>query len=257
VCFSAGTFSCWPAARALRDVAAPPVLLAEMATLPYGARVSGPGSVRLALQARHLPTGVFPAVRTDEAVERLRTVYPTIEPVEDALAAGLLNFDGALHAPLTFMNAGAIEGMPAFDVHVSGATPGIVRVSIALDDERIAIRTALGYTSHHWPLRDYYEGREMFYGVAYDQTRTRSVWHEKLDFQHRYVTEDVALGLVLWSSLGRRLGVPTPLSDAFVAVASTVNDDNYSSHGRTLERIGLADVPLARLQEWLRDGLPA
>jgi opine dehydrogenase len=96
----------------------------------------------------------------------------------------------------------------------------------------------------------------MFYGVAYDQTRTRSVWHEKLDFEHRYVTEDVALGLVLWSSLGRRLGSPTPLSDAFVAVASAVNGVDYGVQGRTLERIGLADVPLARLQEWLRDGLP-
>ena len=35
----------------------------------------------------------------------MRELYPVTEPVEDALSAGLLNFDGALHAPLVFMNA--------------------------------------------------------------------------------------------------------------------------------------------------------
>ena len=242
VCFAAGTFSCWPAARALAEAGGPDVTFAEMATLPYGVRVAGPATVRFALSAAHLPTGVFPAARTEDAVARLREAYPAVEPVEDSLAAGLLNFDGALHAPLTLMNAGAIEGMTAFDVHVQGATPAVIRVSLALDAERIAIREALGYHTHHWPLLDYYEGREMFYGVAYRQTRDRSVWNERIDFSHRYVTEDVALGLVLWSSLGRRLGVPTPLSGAFVAIASMINGADYIHEGRTLERLGLADV---------------
>jgi opine dehydrogenase len=257
VCFAAGTFSCWPAAELLRRRGAAQPLLAEVATLPYGARTSGSASVRLALEAKHLPTGVYPARRTDDALAALGELYPVVEPAEDALAGGLLNFDGALHAPLTLLNAGAIEGLPEFDVHVQGATPAVVRVSLALDEERIALREALGYRSHHWPLRDYYEGREMFYGVAYRQTREQSVWREKLDFEHRYVTEDIALGLVLWASLGRRLGVPTPLSDAFVHIASTINGVDYLRHGRTLENLGLGDVPIETLQEWLRHGRPA
>jgi len=257
VCFAAGTFSCWPAAHALRSIRAPCVLLAEMATLPYGARTSGSNSVRFALEAHHLPTGVYPAERTDEAVQTLSQVYPTVEPVEDSLAAGLLNFDGALHAPLMFMNAGAIEGLPKFDVHSQGATPAIVRVSLGLDAERIAVREALGYRSHHWPLRDYYEGREMFYGRAYQQTRDRSVWSEKLDFDHRYVTEDVELGLVLWSSLGRRTGTPTPLADAFVRIGSEVTGRDFTVTGRTLERLGIADVSSETLKAWLRTGRPA
>jgi opine dehydrogenase len=259
VCLTAGTFGSFVFAETLRGRGAPTVPVAENATLPYGVRVSGAGTARIGLLAEHLPTGVYPAARTDEALAAVSQAYPRTEPVEDALAAGLLNFDAALHAPLVFMNAGPIENLPEFDIHLDGNPESVVRVSVALDEERIALREALGYGPPHWPLADLYSReRETFYGVLTRERMERhSVWREKIDFGHRYVREDVGCGLALWASLGRKLDVPTPLADAFLVLARVVTGEDYGRTGRTLDRLGLDDVSMETLKEWLRAGRPA
>ena len=251
-----GTFGSFVFRETLKRAGGADVPVAESATLPYGARMSGPASVRIGLVASHLPTGVYPAARTETTLAPIRELYPVAEPVEDGLAAGLLNFDGALHAPLVLMNAGPIEGLDAFDIHLEGNPPAVVRVSVELDRERIALRHALGYHTHDWPLEDLYSRvGETFYGVISRATMERqSVWREKIDFHHRYVAEDVGCGLALWSSLGRKLGVATPLADAFLAIASAVNGDDYKRSGRTLENLGLAQLSVAELRERLSSG---
>jgi opine dehydrogenase len=218
----------------------PSALLAEAATLPYGARQSGPTSVALALRAHHLPTGVLPSSRTGEAMQAVRTLYPEAESVEDVLSAALLNSNAALHAPLVLLNAGPLEQPQPYDIHVEGTTAGILRVIAAVDAERLALRDALGYGRPHWPLMDYYENRDWFYGPgAQSRVQRRSVWREKIGFDHRYLTEDVTFGLVLWSSLGRRLGVATPLSDACIALATSLAGRDLRLGGRSLESVGL------------------
>lgn len=255
ICVTTGTFSAFMIGRELEQLGAPRVPVAEMATLPYGTRVTGEASARVALIAEHLPTGVYPASETERAIERIAPVYPAVEPYEDSLSAGLTNFDGALHGPLVCMNLGSIESLPSFDVHANGASPGVVAVSVALDRERIALREALGYRTGHWALQDYYEKRACFYGPsAYRDTREKSVWNEKIDTTHRYVREDIGCGLALWSSLGRLLDVPTPLSDALLALAAEFAGIDFRSQGRTLEALGLAGLSAASVQEWLRSG---
>jgi opine dehydrogenase len=218
----------------------PSALLAETATLPYGARQSGPASVAMALRAHHLPTGVLPSNRTAEAMQAVKRMYPEAEPVEDVLSAALLNSNGALHAPLVLLNAGPLEHPQPYDIHVEGTTAGVLRVIDALDSERLTLREALGYGRPHWPLMDYYENRDWFYGPrAYERVQSRSVWRERIGFDHRYLTEDVTFGLVLWSSLGRRLGVATPLSDACIALASALAGRDLRVGGRSLESVGL------------------
>ncbi|MGC8471243.1 MAG: NAD/NADP octopine/nopaline dehydrogenase family protein [Acidimicrobiales bacterium] len=251
-----GTFGSFVFREEVKRAGGADVAVAESATLPYGARMSGPACVRIGLVASHLPTGVYPAARTDVTLAPIRELYPVAEAVEDGLAAGLLNFDGALHAPLVLMNAGPIEGLESFDIHLEGNPPSVVRVSVALDRERIALRQALGYHTHHWPLEDLYSRvGETFYGVISRGTMERqSVWREKIDFHHRYIAEDVGCGLALWSSLGRKLGIATPLADAFLAIASAVNDDDYKRSGRTLENLGLAQLSVGELKERLSSG---
>ena len=256
VCLTPGTFGSMVFREVLKRAGAAEVCVAESATLPYGARMSGPATIRIGLVATHLPTGVYPAARTETALAPIRELYPAAEPVEDGLAAALLNFDGALHAPLVLMNAGPIEGLDSFDIHLDGNPPSVVRVSVALDRERIALREALGYSTHHWPLEDLYSRvGETFYGVISRATMERqSVWREKIDFHHRYVTEDVGCGLTLWSSLGRKLSIATPLADAFIAIASAVNGEDYKRSGRTLENLGLARLSADELRERLVSG---
>lgn len=226
----------------------PGAVFVETATLPYGARQRGEAAVGLALVAHHNPAGVFPSADTATAIALLRRVYPAVEPVEDALSAALLNSNGSLHAPLVLLNAGPIERLGAYDIHVEGTTPGIRRVIDALEAERVALRRALGYRAPHWPLADYYRDADWFYGPgAYTGVQTRSVWREKIGFDHRYVAEDVGCGLALWASLGRALGVPTPLSEAFLHQFAALTGVDWYATGRTLESLGLSREDLRRL----------
>jgi opine dehydrogenase len=64
----------------------------------------------------------------------------------------------------------------------------------------------------------------------------------------RYLTEDVPCSLVPMSSLGRKFGVPTPLMDAFIELASVMHQRDYRSEGRTMEKLGLADLNLKQLR---------
>ncbi|HYW26796.1 MAG TPA: NAD/NADP octopine/nopaline dehydrogenase family protein [Terriglobales bacterium] len=228
--------------------ALPAAVFAETATLPYGARQRGQAAAGLALVAHHNPAGVYPSAATGPALDLLRRVYPAVEPVEDVLSAALLNSNGSLHAPLVLLNAGPVERLGAYDIHNEGTTPGIRRVIAALDAERIALREALGYRGPHWPLSDYYDDADWFYGPgAYSRVQTRSVWREKIGFDHRYVAEDVGCGLALWASLGRALGVATPLVDAFLHQFAALTGVDWYASGRTLESLGLTLEDLRRL----------
>ena len=245
-----GTFGATVVRRELGGEA----VVAENAILPYGTRLTSGDSVRIAFLAVHLPTGVYPA--SDAAFAAIEQVYPATERAEDVLDASLLNSDPALHAPLVLMNAGALEKLPEFDVHTQGNPPSVVAVSLALDDERIALRRALGYGEPDWPLADLYSRRgETFFGVLSEERMAKqSVWREKIGFDHRYVHEDIGFGLALWSSLGRRLGVPTPVSDAMLLLASVVNGVDYAVEGRTLEGLGLDRLGVDELKRRLRTG---
>ena len=218
----------------------PGAVFAETATLPYGARQRGPAAVGTALRARHLPAGVRPREETGRVLGLLQGAYPEAEPVEDVLASALLNSNGSLHGPLVLLNAGPIDRLREYDIHVEGTTPGVLRVIEAVDAERISLRETLGYGPPHWPLLDYYRDADWFYGPgAFSGVQRRSVWREKIDFGHRYLAEDVACGLALWASLGRAAGCPLPLTEAFLRLAHALTGVDYYATGRTLESVGL------------------
>ena len=57
---------------------------------------------------------------------------------------------------------------------------------------------------------------------------------------HRYLTEDVGYSLVFLSDLAARLGVPTPVMDAVIAIASVVLGRDFAAEGtRTMRTLGL------------------
>ena len=58
-------------------------------------------------------------------------------------------------------------------------------------------------------------------------------------FKNRFITEDTPYGLVPMAQLGHKLGLATPLLDAFISIASAINNEDYNKTGRTLESLGL------------------
>jgi opine dehydrogenase len=254
-----GTFGSYLMMKVLRDNGCDAeIMIAETGTLPWLTRKHGPRDVAITTRASRLPTGVFPARLTEKAIVVISKAFPdAIEPIEDALSGALMNAGPIIHPPLIVMNAGPIEHFDRWDIHNEGTQPAIRRVHNALDGERVAIREALGYGAPHFPLADHYNTSNWMYGnLAHDKLVGSGDWHEHLDLKsHRYMLEDVGLGLAFLVSVGEWAGVPCPVAAGLLAVSGAASGHDFRKEGRTLRSLGLADRSKAEMQTMLREGI--
>ena len=247
-----GTFGSWIMAQGVKaDVA-----FAETGTLPWLTRKHGPTTTAITARATRLPTGVYPARARERALGVIRKAFPSIEPVEDALSAALMNAGPIIHPPLILMNAGPLEHFEKWDIHKEGTQPSIRRVTDALDAERIAARVALGYRAPHFPLADHYrtDGDEWMYGRRVHKKLTDSKdWRERIVLtEHRYMREDVEHGLAFLVSVCEWAGVPCPVARGLLALGSAVVGKDLRRAGRTLESLNLSSLSKEQLKARLQ-----
>ncbi|MBR0712973.1 NAD/NADP-dependent octopine/nopaline dehydrogenase family protein [Bradyrhizobium liaoningense] len=254
------TFGSMIFAMAMRDAGnRAKACFAETGTLPWLTRKHGPFEVAITIRAKRLPVGVFPLSAAPHALEVIGRAFPNaIEPCGDALSGALMNAGCIIHPPLIVMNAGPIEHFERWDIHKEGTQAAIRRVTDALDAERIAVRERLGYGAPHFPLADHYakEGEIWMYGRgSHDRLTDSGDWREQLVLrEHRYMREDLRLGLSLLVSVAELADVSTPLARAFLAIGGAICGEDFLRGGRTLATLGLGDLKKAELQTVLREG---
>jgi opine dehydrogenase len=73
-------------------------------------------------------------------------------------------------------------------------------------------------------------------------------------FEHRWVTEDTALGLSLFESAGRLAGTDTPAIGGMLSVFQAVLGFDLRAAGRGLDRLGLGDLVQREIRQLLREG---
>jgi len=243
------------AARAALGARHADVLWAETGTLPYLARKRADDTVAITIRAVRLPTGVYPASRADEALATIARAYPSVLPCGDALSGALMNAGPIIHPPLILMNAAPLEFNARYDIHLEGTQPSVRAVTDALDQERIAVREALGWGAPHFPLRDHYTSDRWMYGDAHKRLTDSGDWREHIDLHtHRYMTEDTALGLAFLASCARFAGVEAPLAHGLLAVAGAILGRDLRHGPRTLEALGLSALAPAALRQRLHEG---
>jgi opine dehydrogenase len=246
------------------------ITFAESCTLPYGARLKGPGHVSVLINAMILPTGVFPSKKTEEVIPKLKQFYPMIIPAKDVLEAAINNPNPIVHPVATLLSATRIEHSKGeFYLYAEGMTPAVARAYESLNQERLSICKALGYKLHHW---DNLEFKNFNLGETEEECRYR-ILNTSMDaafgkdgiyagikmkgpehLKDRYVTEDVPYGMVLLSTLGDLLGVPTPTHDAVIQLASVINRTDYWKTGRGMKQLGLSTLDKKGLKKFLLEG---
>ena len=83
-------------------------------------------------------------------------------------------------------------------------------------------------------------------------------WREDIDLQkHRYMLEDTRLGLSFLVSVGRWAGVPTPVAQGLLSLATVVSGIDLYAEGRTLENLGLDQLSRSEMAQCLNQGLQA
>ena len=228
---------------------------AETGTLPYLARKHGEREGNVTIRAIRLPTGVYPARKADAALKVIRKAYPSVHGCGDALSGALMNAGPIIHPPLMVMNAAPLQHFERWDIHNEGTQRAVRDVTDRLDQERIAVRQALGHSGPHYPLADHYNNDQWMYGDAHKQLVKSGDWRENIDlYSHRYITEDTELGLAFLASAARYAGVDAPIAHGLLAVVGGFLGRDLRAGPRTLEALGLSSLTPAQLQQHLHDG---
>lgn len=256
-----GTFGSYLMAKQVRDSGNDAdIAFGDAGTLPWLVRKQPDGSTRITTRTVRLPSGIFPARLSDHAFGMIEQVFAETERRRDALDAALLNYGPIIHPPLILMSAAPLAHFDEWDIHNEGTQTTVRNVHDALDAERIAIREALGYGAPHFPLADHYKrdpnGDTMYSVTSHDELVDSSDWREDIDlFTHRYMLEDIALGLAFLVSLGDWAGVPCPVAAGLLAIGGAAIGKDFRATGRTWENIGLAGLGRNDLRTLLDDGL--
>jgi opine dehydrogenase len=235
--------------------------IAEMDNYPFSCWRLAPTRIKPIVTKKFLQIAAFPGNRIDTVFARLGPLFQTAVAASSIVSTGFTNANAMLHVANCVANAGKIDREEAYKFYAEGVTPAVGRLYAAINAERVAVAAALGADVPS--LEDWFERT---YGVRgatlsetcqllttnpdgpYQATGTPSAW------THKYIAEDVPVGLMPMSALGRAAAVPTPAIDAVILLAQTLAGRDFAGDARTLERMGLAGMDAAQIQQTLRRG---
>ena len=229
----------------------------ETSTLTYGCRAKG-AKVEVPVKVSRVLYGALPATALDQVSSDLETLFPGFCRGSSVLEAGLNNANPVIHPPIVILNAASIEneGTKRF-FYRDGVSPTVAQLIRKLDEERMALLSALGYDAQPDPVTsveqgyatstDYYECYKT--GPGYGNFR----FSDTLD--NRYFHEDIGMSLVMFCSLGKLLGVPTPTCEIIVKFGEVLSGIDYFKEGkRTAEALGIANMDKQTLNSYLETG---
>src|SRR3954454_2113416 len=219
-------------------------VVGETSTLPYAVRVTEPGAVNVFLK---LASGMYvaglPRAATDRLQSLIAPVWPAAEKAESVFQTTLQNGNPVIHPAVTLLNAGLLERTGGdFLFYEEGVTESVGRLIEAVDNERLAIAAALGVTVLSDPALGVRQGymREENYSTGYSTAPGFLGIAAQSRLDHRYLTEDVGYSLNFLADLAARLGVPTPVIDAVITIASVALDRDFRREAiRTMSTLGL------------------
>jgi opine dehydrogenase len=229
----------------------------ETATLTYGCRAKG-STVEIAVKVNRVVYGTLPAPAIHGIAGELEALYPGLVRADGVLEAGLNNANPVIHPAVAILNAARIEneGDSTF-FYGDGVSPTVARLIQKLDGERMALLRALGYPAQSDPVTSVEQGyaSSTEYYECYKKGHGFSAFRNPNTLDNRYFHEDIGISLVMFCSLGKLLGVPTPTCDAVVRMGEILMDKDYSAKGlRTVESLGLAGLDHRGLKDYLETG---
>jgi len=246
-------------AKVLRDKGCrADVTIAEAETFIYASRSDGPAQARIFRIKEAVPLAALPANRTEAVLEALRPAYPQFIDGVNVLNTGLNNMGAIFHPALTLLNAGRIESTNGdFQFYIDGVTPSVARVLEVLDRERVTVAAALGirarnalewlqmaYNATGADLNEAIHNQPGYYGIKAPAT-----------LNHRYLFEDVPMSLVPIAALGQRYGVSVRAMDSIVQLACIVHRTDYWHRGRTLDKLGIEQLSVSEITQYVNEGL--
>lgn len=235
--------------------------VAEMDNYPYSCWRRGSTRIEPIVKKRRLQIATFPGNRIGAVFPRLSPLFPYAVAAPNTVYTGFTNANAMLHVANCVANAGKIDRGEAYKFYAEGVTPSVARLYQAINAERVAVAAAYGASVP--TLEDWFE---QVYGVRgadlsdtcrllttngdgpYQATGTPASW------THKYIAEDVPVGLMPMQALGAVASVPTPAIDAVIRLASILAASDFATTARTRDRMGLSGMDAAQIRRTFETG---
>ncbi|WP_145738280.1 NAD/NADP octopine/nopaline dehydrogenase family protein [Saccharopolyspora dendranthemae] len=227
----------------LRRGGAPEVDVVETDAL-FAARPDGDDGVRvLGTKRWNLVSGATPG-----AVERrapvIREWFPWLESATNLVHRGLTDFGAVAHAPIALANLGTIDRGEELLFYLDGVSDRTVALLREVEQEFREVAAAYGAELMPMPeVLDRYYGcttTSLLAAMRSAEPYKAILAPESLD--HRFLHEDIASTLVPLEALAAKAGIDTPMVGSIITVMSTLSGKSFRRSGRTLERLGWADL---------------
>ena len=226
------------------------VTVADLDVAPYLATQDG-AQIHVHALARQVALATLPVEAAEPTTARLRELLPMLRAVDSPLVTAFSSVTGVVTVAPLLTNTAALEGDRRQKVLLRDLiVPGLSETVIAdLDRERRAV--AFHFGVHDLPpaatwLRTAYGDSPQVRDDP-DEDVCRAIRDLEVFDDFAAVTgsgprviDDVPFTLVPLADAGRLAGVPTPVTDTMIALASSLAGADFARQGRTLGGLGLA-----------------
>jgi opine dehydrogenase len=235
--------------------------IAEMDNYPYSCWRPTPTTIRPIIRKKFLQIAAFPGSRIDAVFARLSPLFPHAVAAPTVIATGFTNANAMLHVANCVANAGKIDRGESYQFYAEGVTASVARLYRAINAERVAVAAALG--AQVPSLEDWFERTYGVRGATLSETCQLLTTNRDGPYQatgtprswdHKYIAEDVPVGLMPMRALGQACGVPTARIDAVIELAQTLAGTDFADTARTLERMGLAGMDATGIRRTVVEG---
>ena len=230
------------------------VTYSEWETTAYNGRIVNNEFVRISFYNPRNAISVLPVARTDSVVKMLSQCFEnTRYSRKHILESAFHNPNMIVHPIGILFSASRIEySNGEFWMYREAFTPSVVNVIKAFDVQKNKVLQAFGCE----PL-DYFEAAKwrneenleldamaVFRSFADSSNKGPSF------IRHRYLLEDVPMGLGLYISIAKLVGVDTSIQEGIAALASALLNKDLMAEARTIQSLlGSDELSLDSIKE--------
>jgi len=218
-------------------------LIAETQTIIFTCRKTSDCRVSILAIKKDVLIASIGKSEINSIMEKLPTCLNiNYKPVESILETSIGNVGMILHCAPVLLNCGWIESPKvAFKYYYDGITPTIAKFLEKLDEERVEVSVSLGHRTESlimWLKRSYGIDGDSIYECIQKVDSYKAI-DAPTSLNHRYLYEDIPMGLVPLESVGKELGLKMEITSLVIDLANNLLSENFRKDGRILENLGI------------------